>query len=223
MKNHSKTTTEQFLIFLFLLATKRIFIFISLQKCRRQSFKAHVIWGIFSYLKYFLPSHLCFSMRFMSNYGFLPSSKIPHLHPELGALMLPSADHQFDNEGVLVVIKPWQRISPCPEASGCCVNPSLQIALQGFGAQRWMDVSPFSSPCLQSVPGDIPSYLVINTGDLLAQFMTLCWFMCWLLGTNPRSGSRGSTVDCVSMAPVLEGKFGGQRAPDLASAAGSKD
>lgn len=123
----------------------------------------------------------------------------------------------------------WYRLnhdkgSALVEASGCCVNPSLQIALQGFGAQRWMDINPFLYPCLQSVTVDIPSYLVIHTGDLLAQSMTLCWFMCWLLGTNPRPGSRGSIVDCSSMAPVLEGKFGeGQRAADLASGAGSKD
>lgn len=84
---------------------------------------------------------------------------------------------------------------------------------------------PNSSPLpghYQTVPGDIPSYLVIHTGDLSAQAVTLCWFMP--SSTHPRYGSRESTGDCCGMAPILEGKFGeGQRAPELALGAGSKD
>jgi len=56
---------EHFRIFLFLLTKKSIFFFISLQKFDFQSYKTYVIWGKFSYLKYFLPSHLCFSVTFI--------------------------------------------------------------------------------------------------------------------------------------------------------------
>lgn len=58
----------------------------------------------------------------------------------------------------------------------------------------------------QTVPGDIPSYLIIHTGDLSAQAMTLCWFMP--PSTNTGRGSRESTGDCSSMALILEDKFG---------------
>lgn len=110
---------EHFLILLFLLTMKSIFFFISLQNHDFQSFKAHVIWGKFSYLRYFLPSHLCFLVRRVSNYDSLPSSKIPHLHPELGPFTLPSARPPIWHLGSALVLKPQPPTWTLPHQLHC--------------------------------------------------------------------------------------------------------
>ena len=209
---------EQFLIFLFLLTKKSIFFFISLQKFDFQSFKTHVIWGKFSYLNIFCPVTSAFQWDSCQTTISCPLARFPTCTLIWDHLCCLVLDHRFDNEGQPLS---WSlRLLRGPFLIDCLAR-IWSAEMNGYSCCSHLTV-PLSPGYCQTVPGDIPSYSVIHTGDLLAQSVTLCRFMP--SSTNPSPGSRESTGDCSNMAPVLEGKFGErQRAPELASGAGSKE